>query len=235
MRKILLVLSISVVGIFFYMTQDSKPNKGALVDEKKELDKKIELKSFKRSDIHVVFKDEESLQSSKHKTTKKAKEFREDKKENFSQRSSSENNYIDDTSPVDEDLKKIVEDGYVSTSQKIGDYTVEVVTQQRVEKNDELPPSIPLVVNGKVDGKTFSISVQREEVRDGFYAVVKDKNNKVVKIKELSPEIVQQSAIIDLESKQQEGNAVEQAEQTQEKQEEIQKQNFKAPPVPPSF
>jgi len=35
MRKILLILSISVVGIFFYMTQDSKPNKGALVDEKK--------------------------------------------------------------------------------------------------------------------------------------------------------------------------------------------------------
>ena len=231
MKKILLILPIAIVGvgIFFYMAQDSKPSKRALVDEKKELDKKIELKSSK-SDVHVVFKDEESLQSSKPKTTKKAKEFEDEKEESFSHRDSSENNYIDDTPPVDEDLKKIVEDGYLSTSQKVGDYTVEVVTQQRVEKNDDVPPSIPLVVNGKVDGKTFSISVQREDVRDGFYAVVKDKSNKVVKIKELPPEIVQQSAIVDLESEKEDS-----AEQTQEEQEEIQKQNFKAPPVPPSF
>lgn len=151
---------------------------------KTDFNKKNEKKLKNNKDVQIIFKE----------SKKKIQVTKSDKKYN-----------------IDQELKNIVEDGYVVSSKKVGKYTLDIVSDVKIEKEEYVPPSVPVIISGKIAGHKYTQTIDRTQAQRGFYVVVKDENSQTVAIKEIEAVDLENSIgvtlpLLDEEENNSEGN-----------------------------
>lgn len=83
------------------------------------------------------------------------------------------------------------------TTSKAGEYEISVITDEKVKRNPNTPPSVPFLVTGKINGENFTIALPAQQIGRTNAIAYKDKDGKV-KIKEIPTNDLAQSGMLNM-------------------------------------
>ncbi len=141
---------------------------------------------------------------------------------------------LDKENKIDDITRSIIDNGYIASSKKVGDFEVDIVSDVKVEKDENIPPAVPLIISGSIDGKKFTQAVDREQLSRSVFVVIKDNNGNLIEVKEYSADQISNSAVLELPSSL---DPVSNVAKSQDKDDldDTDTQSDAVPPMVPSF